>query len=313
METTKTDNSQGWKSVLKIIFPYLIVVSIFQAIGMLLVGVDFMSLRVLNQSPGQHFVITLMSMFGTVGIVWLFITRVDHKSFKSIGFGGEMIQKDLLAGLLLGFILISAGFLIILFTNQMELVAIRFNATDLLYSLGIFVFVAITEEVLFRGYILNNLMVSFNKYAALVISAVIFSLLHLANPNINVVGTLNIFMCGLLLGLPYIYTKKLWFPIALHFSWNFFQGPIFGFNVSGMENYNLIETKYTMANIWNGGIFGFEGSLLSVILIAMALVAVFMLFRNRIAEEPDDLTEIETETEELALSVVPVVQEDTEI
>jgi len=228
-----------------------------------------------------------------------------------MGFAKDMMNKDLLAGLLTGLALISLGFLGLLFTNQMELVAIRLSAPDLFYSLGLFVFVAITEEVLCRGYILNNLMVSFNKYAALIISAVIFSLMHLANPNANSIGLLNIFLSGLLLGLPYILTKKLWFPIALHFSWNFFQGPVFGFNVSGMEISKLIETKYNTANIWNGGEFGFEGSLLSVILIALALVVIFFLFRNRRVLEADDLTEFETTTEELPLNAVPVPQEET--
>jgi len=313
METTKTDKSQGWKSILKIFFPYLIVVGIFQVAGMLLAGVDLLNFREFNQSPAQFFVIYFMSMIGTVGIVWLFRIRVDKKSFLSMGFAIDTMNKDMLAGLLTGFALISSGFLVLLFTNQMEFIAISFSAPDLLYSLGLFVFVAITEEVLCRGYILNNLMVSFNRYAALIISAVIFSLMHLANPNANSMGLLNIFLSGILLGLPYIYTKKLWFPIALHFSWNFFQGPIFGFNVSGMEISKLIETKYTTANIWNGGEFGFEGSLLSVILIALALGGIFLLFRNRIAEEPDDLTEIDTETEELPLNIVTVMQEETEI
>jgi len=55
MKTSKTDKSQGWKSILKIFFPYLIVVGIFQVVGMLLAGVDFKNFTQLNQSPAQFF------------------------------------------------------------------------------------------------------------------------------------------------------------------------------------------------------------------------------------------------------------------
>ncbi len=92
-------------------------------------------------------------------------------------------------------------------------------------------------------------------------------------------------MAGLLFGLSYIYTKNLWFPIALHFSWNFFQGTVFGFNVSGKETYSLIITKENSFNIWNGGNFGFEGSILSILFQIFAIGIVFLIFKNRLAIE----------------------------
>jgi uncharacterized protein len=101
------------------------------------------------------------------------------------------------------------------------------------------------------------------------------------NANFTLLSMIDLFIAGFLSGLAYIYSKNLWFPIALHFSWNFFQGTIFGFNVSGKDTYSLIVTKDYSSNIWNGGGFGFEGSVLSIIFQFIAIVMVFLIFKNR--------------------------------
>jgi len=103
-----------------------------------------------------------------------------------------------------------------------------------------FTIVAIVEEVLFRGYILKNLMSSFNKYIALFFLSILYSLIHSFNPNIDMFSLLVLFLAGIVLGLSYINTKKLWFPIALHLSWNLFQ-TLIGLNVSGQDTYSIIE------------------------------------------------------------------------
>jgi hypothetical protein len=97
---------------------------------------------------------------------------------------------------------------------------------------------------------------------------------------IEILSLIQLFIGGLLLGIPYIITRNLWFSIGLHFSWNFFQGTIFGFNVSGIENYSIIQTKYNTANIWNGGLFGFEGSILCLILQIVAIALILLKFNK---------------------------------
>src|SRR5665647_1940913 len=293
MELVNKGKSQGWKSILKIIIPYLVIVVIFQIVGGLIMGLDLRHMQMASQTTAQLFVTCFMGMVGTVGIVWLFTTKVDKKSFTSIGFDRTKVIKDIALGLAMGFVIMLSGYSILVLTHQLQFVDIKFNALNLVYSVGVFVFVAVSEEVFTRGYILRNLAVSFNKYVALVVSALIFSLMHLANPNANLVGLSIIFLSGLVLGLPYLYSKNLWFPIALHFSWNFFQGPIFGFNVSGLNFYKLIETKYATANNWNGGEFGFEGSILAIFFLLGALTAIYFLFRSRKAVEVLEVEELE--------------------
>ena len=284
MENILQDKSQGWKNILKLIIPYIFIVGTCQMIGYYFAGLDITNYQNIHKTPKESFIVTFSTLVSTFITVWLFRKFVDKKTFASLGFEKILIAKDIFIGLILGFIIMLSGFTCLILSKQLEFLTIQFNLTDLLLSIGIFIFVAISEEVLLRGYILNNLMTSFNKYFALIISSVIFSLLHVANPNFNLFSLFELFISGLFLGLAYIYTKSLWFPIALHFSWNFFQGTIFGFNVSGIEQYSLIVTKYKTANIWNGGGFGFEGSILSVFFQLFSIVIIILIFKKRLTK-----------------------------
>ena len=123
-------------------------------------------------------------------------------------------------------------------------------------------------------------MISFNKYVALFVSSILFSSMHAFNPNIDLFAFTNLFLAGIVLGISYIHTKNLWFPIAMHLSWNLFQA-IFGFNVSGQKTYSLIEFSITENNIINGGDFGFEGSILSVIAMLVTIIGIEIYYRRQ--------------------------------
>jgi hypothetical protein len=272
-------NTQGWKNIIKIIIPYFLVIGTLQLIGFLLLGIKT---NVLNptMTTFQQFIISALGLIGTIIILYFFMKYIDKKAFISVGLQKDFILRNIGLGFTLGFILIFMGFFILWITKQITIINIQFNFFEFALSFALFIVVALTEELFLRGYILNNLMVSFNKNIALFISSVMFSLIHLPNQHFNYVTFLVIIIAGLLLGLTYIYTQNLWFSIALHFSWNFFQGTIFGFNVSGQKVYSLIEIQISDNNIWNGGEFGFEGSILSIIFQIMALIIVYKVFKK---------------------------------
>lgn len=279
----ETNKARGWENILQIIIPYFLVVGTFQLVGFYIVGLHLKNYR--NETTQQLFSISFFSLIGTLTVIWFFRKYVDKNTFSSLGFHKYFFKKDIFVGFILGFLIMVLGFTCLLLSDQIKFLNVHFNLLDFLLSIGIFVFVAISEETFLRGYILSNLMVSFNKYIALIISALIFSLMHAANPSYNLIGMFGLFIAGLVFGLPYIYTKSLWFPIALHFSWNFFQGTIFGFNVSGKDTYSLITIKENFSNIWNGGAFGFEASMLSIFFQLLGLLFVFFIFKNRAPRE----------------------------
>lgn len=266
------NKNRGWQRVLLIIIPYLLVIGGFQLIGALIAGIDITSLENENTSV-QYLILSLSNLLGTFLLLWIFMKFVDKKRFINLGFEVKNRQKDFMWGFIIGFVLIGLGFISLLYLNQIIIESIVFHPKDLLISIFLFFSIAVVEEVLFRGYVLRNLMISFNKYIALIISALFFALVHGFNPNINLLSMLNLVLAGVLLGITYIHTKNLWFPIALHFSWNLIQTHL-GFNVSGQKMYSFIESSVTENNILNGGAFGFEGSIIAVALQVILIIGI---------------------------------------
>ena len=161
--------------------------------------------------------------------------------------------------------------------GEIRLLTSTFNTTEIIIAILIYIFVAYVEEIVFRGYILNNFMLSCNKFWALFWSSLLFALLHSFNPNMDIFSFLSLFLAGYFLGITYIFTKNLWFPIALHFSWNFFQSMI-GFNVSGQDFYSWINFEIVSPNKLNGGTFGLEGSYISIIVELVVIFSVFWYY-----------------------------------
>jgi membrane protease YdiL (CAAX protease family) len=253
---------------------YLIVVGFFQFFTGYLFGIDFFETKAIDDE--EFTVLNLGGLIGTIVITWLFTRFVDKKSFVEIGL--QPAVKDFGLGALMGFIPIALGFVILYFSGIIHSVSIDFEATALAASILLYISVAINEEIMLRGYILRNLMNVSPKYAALFISALIFALLHITNNHINWIGFVNILLAGILLGLSYIFTKNLWFPIGLHFTWNLFQS-VLGFNVSGHNSYSLLHYRLSGEKPWlSGGDFGFEASVLSLVFELILIVITYFIF-----------------------------------
>jgi membrane protease YdiL (CAAX protease family) len=146
--------------------------------------------------------------------------------------------------------------------------------------------IAVGEEMVFRGYILNNLMQSLNRWLALAISAALFALMHSNNPNVDLIAMVNLFGGGLLLGINYIFTKNLWFSIMLHTAWNFLQGPVLGFPVSGVNLPSILHLELKGSSLMSGGAFGLEASLITSILVIVAVLLLYIVYRSRTQSQP---------------------------
>jgi membrane protease YdiL (CAAX protease family) len=222
-----------------------------------------------------------LQLLGTLSSIWVFTKYVDKISFVSLGFHLKNRGKDIIFGILVGFIIMAIAYFTLVSLNEITFDSYRIHTKGIIYSIIFFILISLIEEILCRGYILSQLLETSNKYIALIVSSSIFTALHSFNPNMGTIPVLNLFLAGILLGITYIYTKNLWFPIALHFSWNFFQGPIFGFEVSGQEFYSIIQQTRIEDNLLNGGNFGFEGSLLATFLMLIAIFMIDQYYRRK--------------------------------
>jgi membrane protease YdiL (CAAX protease family) len=241
-------------------------------------------------TQGPDYLLIISSALISVIMVWLFRKLVDRRSFESLGFSMDKNGMHAGTGFFLGIFLVCAGTCLLYFSKNLQWTGINFNGTDLFISFGLMLIVAFYEELMLRGYILNNLMESVRKWPALIISALVFALLHAANPDFSAVGAINILLAGLLLGINYIYTKNLWFGILLHFSWNFFQGPLLGFEVSGLQLQSLLQHDIQGSELLTGGKFGFEGSLVATVLLTMVIVILAWVYEKKYAPLLTDIS-----------------------
>lgn len=161
--------------------------------------------------------------------------------------------------------------------------SVQWDTVSLVKSLFQFLIVGVGEEVLFRGIVFRMLDERWGTLAALVLSSLLFGFIHITNDNATVWSSIAITIeAGLLLGAAYKWSGTLWLPIGIHWSWNFFQGPVFGFAVSGNETCSLIAPVIE-GPLWvTGGDFGAEASVPAVIL-GLAVTILFFYTPSRTA------------------------------
>lgn len=137
--------------------------------------------------------------------------------------------------------------------------------------------VAVTEELVFRGFPFQRLLDGIGVWPAQILMGAYFVLTHSSGlvdaGDVRAMATVNIFLAGILFGTAYLKTRSLALPIALHFTLNFVQGPVLGFGVSGTREPSALVVQLGQSPAWwTGGSFGLEASLPGTIAIGLALL-----------------------------------------
>jgi uncharacterized protein len=233
-------------------------------------------------------------------LLWLYASRriFDRASWRSLGLHLEGVAPGLLFGAAAGALAITLLFGVLLLTGLLSLhdpyLTQDFLLDGPLRAFSILAFYAFTffavgymEEVIFRGYILQNLASWMGLRAAIVIQAVLFALVHLGNvalpdesgkvPNLAQSlwdarwAMLNITLIGIFFALCYLKSGSLWWPIGFHAAWNFFLGCVWSLPVSGIEVYRVLDVQIASDSTLTGGVFGPEGSFLLTPLLLVLL------------------------------------------
>ena len=223
----------------------------------------------------------LVSVVASLAAVYVFWRWVDRKPFKELGFSNKEIKNDIGVGSFLAIAILGAGSLILYFNSNLRWIDIVPQFLSLFWYAALLFLVAGAEELVCRGYILSNMLQFTNKWVALIASAALFAVFHINNPAMNFVTALNLFTGGLLMGINYLYTRNLWYAIFFHFAWNFVEGPILGFHVSGLELKSVLLPELKGNELLTGGQFGFEGSILQSILCLIALMILVLIYEKK--------------------------------
>ena len=215
----------------------------------------------------------------------IFVSKVLDR--QKMAFLNSMLKpRGLVFGALLGTLAILLIILILSLTTKIVITLQELNFNILIYSV-VFFLIAITEEALSRGFIFANLYKESNKYLAIIISSVIFGLLHAFNTSFSWIGMVNIVLMGILLCQLYLKKMNLSIPIGFHFSWNFLQGPVFGFSVSGFSTQGILKIESFSGSKFPFEGFGLEGSLISTWIISFFIVYFFVTSTRDIMHSND--------------------------
>ena len=253
------------------------------------IGAIALALGILDLDSIWGQVLNFLIITGSVYVArrWL-----DKRSFESLGLKLDRHTLiDLLTGI--GITFVQMGFIYVVMLSlgwlTFEGFAWEFDPVNVvvmgvLSFFVVFIFVGWNEELLSRGYHLQTIASGLNLFWGVVISSAVFGLLHLGNPNATWVSAAGIFFAGVYLAYGYIRTRQLWLPIGLHIGWNFFEGVVFGFPVSGLDIYALTRITVHGPELWTGGAFGPEAGL---IVLPSLIVGAILIYLYTLKRKPD--------------------------
>ena len=205
--------------------------------------------------------------------------RFDRRTLVSLGLRpGKGAAPDLLFGFALSGVMAGCVFLVMLLLGYVTEVRIAVSGLDIVAllagPLAITAVIAWWEELVFRGYLLQNMAEGMGTARAVLLSCLIYGLVHAANPNATLLSSAIIVLFGYLRIYGYLATSQLWLSMGMHWGWNFFQATVFGYAASGhAEEGFLIEHAGAGPDWLSGGAFGPEGSILTVPIVLAALLA----------------------------------------
>lgn len=276
-----------WKSagrlVADIVLFYVIgtLITMFLCVPLFLIQ-KALGMEMLEGSLPSLFLERLLMLVGYLSAAVL-VLRWRKLPLSLLGMSLRGRGKDLLAGLGVAVLLYAVGFGTSLLMGTVEIASVEWVPRDLLGTLLFFLLVAVTEEVMLRGFVLGRMLsAGMNRFVALFLSSALFSAMHLFNPNFALLPFVNILLAGCLLGASFLYTRNLCFPVVLHWFWNWLQGPVLGYEVSGMDSgETLLTLRLTGSDLLTGGSFGFEGSLLCTVLLVGGTLAIVAYYERR--------------------------------
>ena len=252
----------------------------FFAIFMAITASGMIGVRTILGSLQKNSVLQ-WSILAVAATAAVFIARkyLDRKSFPSLGLVWDKYAVlDILAGIANSALVMAATFFVMLWANLVEFNGFTWWADDaptdavfqvavlpvvfaVLFKLSV---VAWWEELVFRGYVFQNMIAGIGLKWSVILSSLIFGFGHALNPEASILSSVLIAIITPQLIYAYLKTGQLWLPMGLHLGWNFFQASIFGFAASGQKSPSMISQSPIGPEWLSGGAFGAEGSILVI-------------------------------------------------
>jgi hypothetical protein len=268
----------GWR----ILVHFLLLILLVALTAVPLLGLATLSPALAFFADGFFVSIIAFTLSVYVARRWL-----DKRSFVSLGLRWDSAaSRDLLVGISIPALMMGLIFLTEWAFGWLDFQGFSWQLTpgqgiEIGYWAAAFLMVGYYEELLSRGYHLQNMAEGLGLPLGVFLSSAIFGVAHLANPGASLLSTLGILAAGYFLAYGYLRTRQLWLPIGLHIGWNFFEGPIFGFPVSGIETARVFIHQATGPEAITGGAFGPEAGLILIPALGLGAVLIYYYTLNR--------------------------------
>ena len=222
-------------------------------------------------------IIQFGTLIGAFLVTYVFRVGIDSISFATVGLQIQNVLGNLVKGGMYAIGILGVSFAILCLIGVIEIETFQLEPIGLCGYLLLFLIAALVEELIFRGYMIPLIAKDFHFMGAILISSLAFAVVHMANAHFTWLSFANIFLGGYLLGLIFYKKQELYTPLGLHWIWNYFQGNILGFGVSGFQVESVLTINQTGSDWLTGGDFGLEGSVVTVILLL--IVSVYLTYK----------------------------------
>ncbi len=259
-----------WLEILKSFVVVLVIVIASDAIVTMINEYIFHG----NETEPFFSLVYLYEQLITVLFTLSYCKFVEHRNLSSMGlrtfeFGNYG------KGLLIGFSLFSFVVIFGILTKSISFVTYN---SDLNFGLvilffGGFIIQGFSEELLCRSYVFVSMTRKNSIILAAIFSSALFSMLHIFNDGIGVIPLINLFLFGILEVICFLKTDSIWLAAAVHTMWNYAEGCLYGFSVSGSPiNSSVFIFKQEGSTITNGGLFGPEGGVIVTAILVLTIV-----------------------------------------
>ncbi|HAP79680.1 MAG TPA: hypothetical protein DCQ78_05935 [Ruminococcus sp.] len=244
------------------------------------VNQEYMDFVMEVQADYKNMIATLFStVFGTIFSV-IYCRFIEKRPLSSMGITKSKAFPNYIKGMFIGLLMFSGVFIVNIIFG-----AVNFNGINTDLNIGIFIIYLLawlvqgmSEEFIFRGFLMNSIGGKHGTLPAILISAGAFSLAHIFNSGATVLSLVNIFFFGAFMSLYMIHSENIWGVSAMHAIWNFSQGNLFGISVSGTGSGETLFLTSSAENkdLINGGTFGAEGGIATTVILAVSFAVLFL-------------------------------------
>lgn len=215
----------------------------------------------------------LAAVAGYAGYAF-YVRRVERRALDELR--GPASLRELGVGLALGAAMFVGVVGLLVASGSYRFTGVG-SAAVLLKSCTEMVFVALVEEILFRGVLFRLPERALGTRLALLVSGLVFAVAHLPNDGVTLLAVANTALAGLLFAAAYLATRRLWLPIGVHFAWNFISDGVFSLPTSGHPARGMLQGQLSGPEWLTGGAYGLEASIVTFILMGAATIVLLRL------------------------------------